>query len=111
LRIRTVIAQVADEMGIKIVNGVLSAEHIHIFADIPPHISVSEFVKKVKGRTSRKVQQEFPEIRKKYWGCHFWGRGFFSTTSGNVTDDVINEYINNHLDAHKTDNEINLSLD
>ena len=111
LRIRTIIAQVADEMGIKLVNGVLSAEHIHIFADIPPHISVSEFVKEAKGRTPRKVQQEFPEIRKKYWGCHFWGRGFFSTTSGNVTEDVINEYINNHLDAHKTDNEMNLSLD
>ena len=55
LRIRTIIAQVADQMGIKLVNGVLSAEHIHIFADIPPHISVSEFVKKAKGRTSRKV--------------------------------------------------------
>ena len=111
LRVRAIIAQVADEMGIKLVNGVLSAEHIHIFAEIPPHISVSDFVKKAKGRSSRKVQQEFPEIRKWYWGCHFWGRGFFSSTSGNVTDDIINEYINNHLDAHKTDNETNLSLD
>jgi len=111
LRVRRIIAQVAEEMGIKLVNGVLSAEHIHIFADIPPHISVSEFVKKAKGRSSRKIQQGFPEIRKQYWGCHFWGRGFFSSTSGNVTDEVINEYINNHLDAHKTDNESNLSLD
>jgi putative transposase len=51
------------------------------------------------------------KIRKKYWGCHFWGRGFFSSTSGNVTDEIINNYIDNHTDAHKTDNLHNLSLD
>ena len=46
------------------------------------------------------MQQEFPELKKVYWGKHFWARGYFSATSGNVTDDVINEYINNHTDAH-----------
>lgn len=67
IRIREIIAQVADELGIKIVNGVLSADHVHIFAEIPPHISVSEFVKIAKGRSSRKIQIEFPELKKQYW--------------------------------------------
>ena len=104
IRIREIIAQAAEELGIKIINGVLSADHVHIMAEIPPHISVSQFVKTAKGRSSRKIQQEFPAIRKTYWGCHFWGRGFFSSTSGNVTDDVINNYINNHSDAHQSNN-------
>ena len=77
LRVRRVIAEVAEEKGVKILNGMLSADHIHIFAEIPPHIALSEFVKMAKGRSSRKIQQEFPEIRKKCWGCHFWGRGLF----------------------------------
>ena len=111
IRVREIIAQVSEEMGIKIINAVLSADHVHIFAELPPHISVSEFVKVAKGRSSRKIQQEFPDIRKKYWGCHFWGRGFFSSTSGNVTDDMINEYINLHSDAHRSDNLNNLSLE
>ena len=111
MKVREIIAQTADESGIKIVNGVLSSDHVHIFAEIPPHISVSDFGKIAKGRSSRKIQQEFPEIRKKDWGCHFWGRGFFSSTSGNVTDEIINNYIDNHTDAHKTDNLHNLSLD
>lgn len=111
MRIREIIAQVADELSIKIINGVLSNDHVHIMAEIPPHLSVSHFVKLAKGRTSRKIQQEFPNIRKKYWGCHFWGRGFFSSTSGNVTDEIINNYIDNHTDAHKSDNLSNLSLD
>ena len=111
LRVREVIAQVADEMHIKIVNGVLSADHIHLFVEIPPHVSVSEFVKVAKGRSSRKIQMEFPEIKKQYWGCHFWARGFFSSTSGNITDDIINNYINNHSDAHNSNNITNMSLD
>ena len=108
---RTIIAQVAEEMGVRIINGVLSADHGHIFAEIPPHVSVSDFVKVAKGRSSRKIQQEFPEIGKRYWGRHFWGRGFFSTTSGNVTDEMINAYINDHADAHKSDNETNITLE
>ena len=111
LRVREIIAQVAEEMGIKIVNGVLSKDHIHLFVSIPPHIAVTEFVKIAKGRSSRRIQQDFPEIRKKYWGRHFWGRGYFSTTSGNVTDEIIGAYLDNHVDAHRSDNLDNISLD
>ncbi len=111
IRLREIIAQVADELHIKIVNGVLSADHVHIFLEIPPHISVSDFVRIAKGRSSRKIQQEFPHIGKEYWGRHFWGRGFFSSTSGNVTDDIINDYINHHMDAHKPENLNNISLE
>ena len=111
LRVREIIAQVAEEMDIKIINGVLSNDHIHVFVSIPPQIAVSEFVKKAKGRSSRKIQQEFPEIRKRYWGRHFWGRGYFSSTSGNVTDEVITAYLDNHVDAHRCENINNISLE
>ena len=111
LRIRTIIAQAAEEMGVKIINGVLSADHIHIFASIPPHIAVSNFVKIAKGRSSKLIQQEFPALKKKYWGTHFWGRGYFSTTSGNITDEMINAYIDGHTDAQRPDNELNISLE
>ena len=67
-------------MNIKIVNGVISSDYLHIFVSIPPHISVSEFVQRAKGRTSRRIQQEFAELKKVYWGKNFWGRGYFSTT-------------------------------
>ena len=110
-RVRTIIAQVAEELGVKILNGVVSSDHIHLFVSIPPQLPVSEFVKRAKGRSSRKVQQEFPELRKRYWGQHFWARGYFSATSGNVTDEMIDEYINNHYDAHKRDDEENISLE
>jgi Transposase IS200 like len=39
---------------------------------------------------------ELPDLRKRYWGRHFWARGYFSTTSGNITDDVILQYLQKH---------------
>jgi putative transposase len=83
-RIRTIIRQVCKELGVQIVSGVLSREHVHMFVEIPPHIAVSDFVRRVKGRSSHRVQMEFPDLRKRYWGRHFWARGYFSTTSGNI---------------------------
>ena len=110
-RVRDIISQVAEEFNISIENGVVSSDHIHLFVSIPPHISISEFVKIAKGRSSRKIQQEFPHLKKTYWGRHFWARGYFSATSGNVTDDIINEYINNHSDAHQPDNHGKIRLE
>ena len=101
MRVREIIAQVIEEIGGAIENGVVSSDHIHVFVNLPPHVKVSDFVQKAKGRSSRMIQQEFPELRKQYWGRHLWGRGYFSSTSGNVTDDIINEYINNHSDANE----------
>ena len=46
-----------------------------------------------------KIQQEFPQLRRKYWGRHFWGIGYGAFSSGNVTDEMIQEYINHH-DEH-----------
>jgi putative transposase len=97
-RVRTIIKQVCSEMGVTIISGVLSRDHVHMFVEIPPSIAVSDFVRRAKGRSSRKIQQEFEHIRKRYWGQRFWARGYFSTTSGNITDTVILNYLNNHID-------------
>ena len=94
--VREVIRQVCVELNVEIVQGVLANDHIHMFVDIPPRVSVSEFMQRVKGRSSRKVQQRFPELRKRYWGRHFWCRGYFCTTSGNITNKVILEYLTEH---------------
>ena len=97
-RIREITRQICAQMGIKILDGVLSAEHVHLFVEVPPKHSVSDVMRRIKGCTSRKIQQEFPELRKRYWGRRFWARGYFSTTSGNVTNEIIQNYILNHLE-------------
>jgi putative transposase len=100
LRVRDIIRHVCDDMGVRIISGVLSQDHVHMFVEIPPHVAVSQFVQKAKGRSSFKVQQEFPELRKRYWGQRFWARGYFCTTSGNITDDTILAYLEKHEQPH-----------
>ena len=102
LRIREITRQICAQMGVNIVKGVLSGNHIHMFVEIPPKHSVSDFIRRVKGCTSRKLQQEFPELRKRYWGQRLWARGYFCTTSGNVTNDTIINYIENHTEDEPT---------
>ena len=58
-RVRTIIAQVAEETGVKILNGVVSSDHIHLFVSIPPQLPVSEFVKRAKGRSSQVYSRSF----------------------------------------------------
>ena len=97
LRIREIIRQVCRELNVEIVKGVLSTDHVHMFIAVPPKVSISQVIQRMKGRSSYRIQQEFPAIRKRYWGRHFWAKGYFSTTSGNITDDVILQYLENHV--------------
>ncbi len=62
---------------------------------MPPQIYVSKIAQYIKGKTSRKMLQEFPALSKRFWGKHIWSRGYFAATSGAITDEMIMEYIKN----------------
>lgn len=71
-----------------------------MFVEISPHVSGSDVVRRAKGRSSRKIQQDFQHIRKRHWGQRFWQRGYFSTTFGNITDDIIMRYLDRDTHQH-----------
>ena len=70
--LREIIRQTCSEMGVRIEKGVLSNDHVHMFVSIPPHLALSTVMQRIKGRSSRKIQMEFPDLRKRYWGRRFW---------------------------------------
>ena len=94
-RTRELIRMKCSENEVEIISGYVSKDHIHLLVSAPPHLSVSKLVQYIKGFTSRKIQMEFKEINKQYWGRHLWAVGYFAASSGNVTDEVIAEYIRN----------------
>ena len=59
---------------------------------MPKH-SPAFLMKMLKGKSAEYLRKEFPELGKKYWGMHIWARGYFVASSGNVTDEVIMQYI------------------
>jgi putative transposase len=96
LRIRELIRQICDANDIQIIEGRISKDHVHLYISYPPKLSVSEMVRLMKGRTSRRIQDEFPQLGKRYWGKHFWGIGYAAFSSGHVTDEMIQEYLQHH---------------
>ena len=96
LRCRSILVQVCDAEDVVILKGVVSKDHVHMHIEYRPSQSMSDLVKKLKGRSSRKLQQEFPELRKRYWGQHFWAIGFGCWSTGNITDKMVNEYLEHH---------------
>jgi putative transposase len=92
-RLRDLVREICKSMEVEILKGHVSKDHGHLLVSVPPYISVSELVKRVKGKTSRKLLSENRNLMKQFWGRHLWARGYFAASSGNVTDEVIMEYI------------------
>ena len=90
---RDIIRQICEELQVQVLKGNVGPDHIHILVSIPPNLSVSKVMQYLKGKSSRKLQQEFPSLRKDFWGRHLWAIGYYSATSGNVTDELIMKYI------------------
>ena len=91
--LRELIREICKRNEIDIIKGSISKDHVHLFISVPPFLSVSKLVQSIKGKTSYKLLSEFKELGKAFWGRHIWGRGYFAASSGNVTDEVIMEYI------------------
>jgi len=94
-RARDLIRQICESRDVVIVRGAVSPDHIHMLLSAPADLSPAKLVQYVKGRSSRRIQDEFPEIRKRYWGQHLWARGYFCATVGAVDEETIKKYIEN----------------
>jgi len=97
-RCRGILVQVCNSEDVKILKGVVSKDHIHMHVEYPPSISVSDLVKRLKGRSSRLLQEEFPALRKRYWWRHFWAVGYGAWSTWVITDEMVQEYLEHHRD-------------
>ena len=104
-RCRDLIKQICDVEDVRILTGVVSKDHVHLHIEYPPSKAVSNIVKRLKGRTSRKLQQEFPALGQRYWGRHFWAIGYGVWSTGNITDEMVQEYLKHHRDSSNNDND------
>ena len=100
-RARELIRQGCNSMDVTIISGAIGKEHIHLFVSCPPSLSVSKLVQQLKGKTSRKMQTEFSELKRKYWGQHLWSSGYFCRSVGTVTKDIIKNYIEKQVDEYE----------
>ena len=106
--VRRLTRQICSELEVEIIKGHVSHDHVHLYCSVPPRLSPSQLMQRIKGKTSRRLMQDFEPVRRACWGRHVWARGFFVVSSGNVTDEIIREYIENQ-DLPKDDDDFRVS--
>jgi putative transposase len=94
-RTRDLIRQICEARDVVIVRGSVSPDHVHMLLSAGADLAPAKLVQYIKGRSSQRLQDEFPEPRKRYWGQHLWARGYFCATVGAVDESTIREYIEN----------------
>jgi len=94
-RLRDLTREICRSYDIEIVKGHVRPDHVHLFVSMPPHVAPSDAMKAIKGKTAHKLLREFRRVRRELYGGHLWSKGFFACSSGNVTDEVIADYVAN----------------
>ena len=95
-RCRTILRQDCDAKDIVILKGVVGKDHVHMHIEYPPKESISGMMKQFKGRSSRILQKEFGYLKRRYWGQRFWASGYGAWSTGNVTEEMVQKYIEQH---------------
>ena len=92
IRTRDVLRQIALEHELEIITGKVTSDHVHMFITYRPTQNISKIVQWLKGISSRILLSEFAHLRKQFWGRHLWARGYLAVSSGNITDEMIQQY-------------------
>jgi putative transposase len=75
IAVRDEIKKLCLWLQVKILEGHVCKDHIHLSVTIPPKYSISEVIATFKGKSTIRLYNKFPDLRKQYWGSHFWSRG------------------------------------
>ena len=90
--VRDIIKQLTEWRGIDILEGNVQEDHIHLVLSIPPKYSIAETIGFLKGKSAIKIFDMHTELKRRYWGRHFWAKGYCVSTIG-LNEDQIREYV------------------
>jgi len=102
-RVRELARQTCEAFEIRIVQGIVSKDYVHIPVSCPPEMAPSKIMRRTKGLTSNYLVEGFPHLKKKYWRKHFWARRYFCVTVGQMTGDMIKQYLKHHFAPNPND--------
>lgn len=92
--LKSIIEQVSKENDVQVIEQECGEDHIHLLFRAKPTLDFKSYIQALKGRSARALRAKFPDFLKdKLWGEHFWSPSYFLATTGNVTIDVLKEYV------------------
>jgi putative transposase len=100
-KVENCIRAFSEQKEVEIIELNVQIDHVHILAMIPPKLSISDYVGIIKGRTAIRIFNEFKKLKEqKYWGNHFWTRGYCVDTVG-LDEEMIRKYVKYQDDRDK----------
>ena len=90
--VQFLIKQLCGWKKIEIIESNVQIDHVHLLLSIPPKYSISEVVGFLKGKSAIKIFDMHPELKKRYWGRHFWAKGYCVSTVG-LDEAKIKKYV------------------
>ena len=94
--IANILSMLCKRKEVHIVAAEVCPDHIHMLVEIPPKMSVSDFVGYLKGKSTLMIFERHANLKYKYGNRHFWCRGYYVDTVGKNAK-KIEEYIRNQL--------------
>ncbi len=110
-RTRNLIRQKCDANDVRIIKWVVSKDHVHLHVEYSPELSISDLVKWLKWYSSRKLRQEYPILKKRYWWWWMWWVWYWAWSTWVVSEDLINNYLEHHRTPSNFDTENNFILE
>ena len=102
-----ILRQLCENKGVTIIEAELCKDHVHMLVEIPPSMSVSQFVGYLKGKNSLMIFDRHANLKYKYGNRHFWCRGYYVDTVGK-NEKIIKEYIQNQLQEDIMNDQLSL---
>jgi len=94
--LKVIMDKIALEFEVDIIEQECGEDHIHMLFRTKPTLDMTKFINILKGRSSRELREKYKNfLKNKLWGDSFWSPSYFLATTGNVTIDILKEYISN----------------
>jgi putative transposase len=97
-RLKQIIWEMSEALGIEILAQEPAEDHMHILFKCPPTTDLTKVVNSIKGASSRRIRQEFPKTKQFLWGDSFWSDSYFIASTGQVSLDVLMQYVESQME-------------
>lgn len=91
---KTKIVELSKNFEVKVVEIECGIDHIHLLISVKPTLDIPKYINTIKGHSSHFLRKHYNSfLQDKLWGAHFWSPSYFIASSGNVSIDVLKQYV------------------
>lgn len=92
-RLRVMFEKVCQDFEATLIEMDGEDDLVHLLVEYPPKVSVSSLVNSLKGASSRRLRNERPDVKSRYWKNMLWSPSYFASSCGGAPIEIIRQYI------------------